>query len=955
MDRIEAFESLVAKVTARGDTYAYFFDQLDSPELLAPLAERGFFKEPPGVESVGDGFIRLPIWPESRALARLADRAEGEVSRLILECHETDNPRVHEDFVDAALKMSAEGASLIASQVDRWLDDPYLQLLPIKTGELLHHLAVLGAVEEALSLARTVLRLTSRSDDAVADEESVEPDVFASTPKALARFDAWDYKTILEVYVPSLVNVARIRTLALLCEHLERANTIESAHLGGPPRDLSYVWRSSISEHEQNIDREPRDFLVSAIRDGATSLISQDLASLAEVVDLLEGRAWDVFSRLALYFAAEYVELDSAPGIRLLMRRDLFESVDVSREYELLLTVAFPKADPTDQQSWLGWLDEGPDLASYTERVKSGRGGEPPSAEELTELADGWQWQRLAFVPDEALPPEWKARKAELVERLGVPSSFPFLVTTSVGHASPLTSAEAAALSASELADYADSLPTTGEDRFSSPQEGFAAVLQEMAADDPGKMSNGLREFIGRRPVFVRSLLQGFIEPARASSMDINWDAVLDVAAWVTDQPREIEGGSGGSYADLDPGWVWTRSAIADLLEVALRPGSLTRDLAPRVWSILKKLLDDPDGGPQSGLDPGTASLNCIRGKSMHATVLFANWLFEADRAEDPTTDRSFEVFAPEVPPVLLAHLNPLVDPSPAVRAVFGMRLQLLMKLDPEWTIGQSHLIFSEADDGGFDMLGVAAWTSYLRYGGRNIELMGALRPQFVTALASLRAEARAVDESQRSLADRIITLYWWGKLGNVPSDADLLSGLFAQGSPKLRQRALEFAGRSLREAKSTVPPEVRIRLERLWEYRFEAIRTKAPFSDPTELQAFGWWMASGALDEKWSVEQLLDVLRLARKVDVDYLVVKALANVSDANRETALHCLLLITETDTDGWGVYGWKDDAYRLIETGLAGDEPSKQLAVDVANLLIARGFHEFRGLMPEPTAG
>lgn len=952
MDRTEAFESLVTKIRARGDTYAYFFDQLDSPEWLAPLAENGFFKDPPGVEDVGDGFVRLPIWPESRALARLADRAEDDVSRLILECPETDNPRVHEDFVDAALKMSAERASLVVPRIAGWLEKPYLQLLPMKAGELLHRLSILGAVDDALSLARTILRL-SPSLEAIDESEggTAEDDILSPAPKAIALFDTWDYKTILEEYVPTLVRAARIRGLALLCDHLERASTIEGARLGGPPRDLSYIWRPSIGEHEQNIDREPRDYLISGIRDGGTALISEGLAPLAAVVELLEGRGWDVFRRLALHFASEHIERDSGPGVRLMMSRDLFESMDVSREYKLLLTVAFPQADLAEREAWLGWLEEGPDLTHHIERFTSDR-GEPPSGDELAERADRWRWQRIAFVPDMALPPEWLTRKTGLGERLGEPPTLPFVMSTWVGSVSPLAQSEAAALSTSELAGFADSLPASGDDRFSSPQEGFADVLQALAEEDPRKLSSGLQDFIGRKPVFVRSILQGLREPARGGSGDLDWSAVLAVAEWVMNQPREIEGGSGGSYSDLDPGWVWTRGAIADLLEEGLRPGSIPPDLAGRVWMILQSLLDDPDGGAGGDPDAATESLNCIRGKAMHAALLYANWRFEASVTEGVAPTRSFEAVAPEMTPELEAHLNPDVDPSPAVRAVFGMRLQLLMKLDPVWTAGHANQIFSAGEDGGFNMLGSAAWASYQKYGGRNIELMELLRPQFATAIASLSSSVGEVDEAERGLADRIVVLYWWGKLGDVPSEADLLRELFATGSPKVRRRALEFVGRSLREAEANLAPAIRARMQRLWEYRLEAVRAEGPAADRTELQAFGWWMSFGALDETWAVRQLLEVLQLAGKVDVDYLVVKALAKAGAPNREAALHCLLLITEADGDGWGVYGWKDDAYRLVEAGLADEEPTRQLAVDAANLLIARGFHEFRSLMQTP---
>ena len=79
-------------------------------------------------------------------------------------------------------------------------------------------------------------------------------------------------------------------------------------------------------------------------------------------------------------------------------------------------------------------------------------------------------------------------------------------------------------------------------------------------------------------------------------------------------------------------------------------------------------------------------------------------------------------------------------------------------------------------------------------------------------------------------------------------------------------------------------------------------------------------------------------------------LVVSALADLDAPYLAAALRSLILIIRADSDGWGVYGWKDSAYRLVQRGMESGEPDHiELATDAANLLIARGFHEFRALV------
>jgi hypothetical protein len=357
----------------------------------------------------------------------------------------------------------------------------------------------------------------------------------------------------------------------------------------------------------------------------------------------------------------------------------------------------------------------------------------------------------------------------------------------------------------------------------------------------------------------------------------------------------------------------------------------------------------DPDAGGSIGLDAAPDSLNHIRGKAMHDIFLYARWVSNAlrdDQGEDLGAP-ALETVMPEVGQLLDAHLDAQVDPSPSVRAVYGMRFQLLVYLDPDWASSRADRIFS-TDSSGFDALGRAAWSSYVKYGGRHLRVMELLRPQYQTFVRYLDPQQDDAAEDDRFVVDHIMTLYWYGHLGDEPSREGLVSSLFEDGGPGIRHRALEYIGRSLRDVQGGIPSDVAKRLMRLWEYRLAAIA--APATARTEIKAFGWWMESAALDAGWRVRQLLEVLRLAGSVDADYLVVRALATLGDEQLQDALRSLILIISADTDGWGVHGWKDPAYELIRRGMGSSDPTSiQLATDAGNLLISRGLHEFRPLL------
>ena len=932
---------LLEKVGQRADTYAYFFEKLDTPTWIGPLRDRGFFKDPIGVEHLEGGYVRFPVWPESRALARLAEQDEDTVMDIILACPETDNPRVHDDFADAALRMSPQKAALLIPKVAEWLRKPFKLLLPQKAGKLLARLSEARLDTEALALAKHLFALV-RVDVAA----GLEPDI-AIPPRFHALFDDWDYKTILEEDVPPFVRAVGLPALDVLCTALHDALRAEGERFGGQPNDASYIWRPSIAEHDQNLDYEPKEFLVTAIREAAHILITSQRTAASDVIDLLERQGWQVFDRLAMQVATTHADREPVAPVRLLLRRDLFDSYEVSNEYSALIPVALRLAGDADRTTWLSWIADGPDSAGHIERVRS-RGEPEPTAKELTYRADAWRWQRIAFAPDEALDKNSRRMRDDLAKRFEEPSPLPFAIYTSVGTVSPLADDEAAAMSMSELAAYASSVPAT-QHRFDSPEEGLASVLAAQARARPAEASKGLGHFKSLKPLYMRSLFSGLEEAVQAASPDISWPDVLAIAQWVLEQPREVEGGSGGAYSDLDPGWVWTVSAIAGLLEEGLRRRLLAAELQDDIWRVLTALLAEPEQEADTD-DPGTDSLNRVRGKAMHGIVLYADWLFEIKRSNGRPPPRAFAENSPEVVDVLDAALDPEVQTSAAVRAVFGMRAAYFMKLDPEWMASRAPRIFSVDERGRFDRLGRAAWSSYLKYSRAFLDLVALLRPQYEQAVAAIPEEAGdAGIKLQEHLAEHLMRMYWHGQLGPAPFEDPLLAAFWSAAGATVRKRALAFVGRSLREAKDGVAEDVKDRLMRLWdEYVRRSRETHA--TDVSELRAFGRWVNSGVFEFAWAVSRAIEVLEISRGIDSQGEVISVLAEAPAPDLGLAVKALRLIVANDREGWAVFGHQEDARALLKAALRSQDPDAvEEAKTAVDLLIARGFSDFRGLL------
>ena len=104
-------------------TLGHFFDQLSSAKWIEPLRREEFFAHPASAEREGD-YIRFPFWPASRFLARVASLAPQQVLQIALAIPATENVRVYEDFLDAALAMPPEIAAALVPRAKEWATSP---------------------------------------------------------------------------------------------------------------------------------------------------------------------------------------------------------------------------------------------------------------------------------------------------------------------------------------------------------------------------------------------------------------------------------------------------------------------------------------------------------------------------------------------------------------------------------------------------------------------------------------------------------------------------------------------------------------------------------------------------------------------------------------------------------------------------------------------------------------
>jgi hypothetical protein len=367
---------------------------------------------------------------------------------------------------------------------------------------------------------------------------------------------------------------------------------------------------------------------------------------------------------------------------------------------------------------------------------------------------------------------------------------------------------------------------------------------------------------------------------------------------------------------------------------------------------------EDEQTAPQeSGRDPLTLSINTVRGTALHAVVRYALWVRRSFEEEN-SADKLAAGFAalPEVERILNEHLDIEKDPALAIRSVYGQWFPWLLLLDDTWARTAVDRIFPSGDANR--AYRDAAWETYVRFCHPYDNVFAVLRSQYETAVreltAGLKEPPRKMSDVDRQLAEHLMTFAWRGTIPVGPQG--LLSEFWKNASAELRGHAIDFIGRSLYHTETAVPDAIQTRLKQLWKERLVEVRDRIAKGELTEeLSGFGWWFASGKLDEDWMADQLLEVLRLGSKIEADHFVAERLVQLVPGMPKKVLDVLSALANADKEQWGIYSWRDEAKAILSETLRNPDPEiRSTAEAVVHQLGARGHFEFGELLPETSA-
>lgn len=933
-----------------------FFETLATAEWIVPLADAGFYRDPPRAEVTAEGRRLFPMWPASQFLARVAEQEPRTVSRVLASI-QTDNPFILSDMVNAALPMPPAIGSSLATHIARALDRGAEFYTPNQKAlcDLVKQLSQLEDTKQvAYYLGQTYL--------------------FPANAVAVAtqRREEYHYLKGLKTLVPIMVSLQAEETLRLLSERLVEAIRSKGYHGDDdavPMSDHSYIWKPVIEQHGGHRPHDLAASLVTRLRQASELAVRDKLLDLERTIKLLRGFKYLVFHRLELHLINVFADRDANLARQRMMEKTLFEDYRFKHEYAMLVGARFDLLGPTEKQTFFGWIDAGPDMSDFEARIRSIGKGEPTN-QDREGWKKSWQYRHLWWIRDH-LDGKWKKQFDEMRTEHGVPvlADVNVHVSTGWGARTPIEAKELEGLPLAEVLAKVIAWRPTEKDRGEDLAMGLQNTFEGYVKANPESCSGDAKLMMGTPAMFVTPFVSAMCDGLNEGKA-IELQPVLELCDWVVQQPREQNTLRipTQEHELIDRNWEWCRNCVGDLVGKCCDKKVLcTQEMRHTLWSILEPLTHAPDKSyivDQGKEDVRTRdfldhSINNPRGKALHAVFKYARWVADhvkKEQGDAKVVPGGFDAM-PQVREALEKGLGSGEHDSFAVRAAYGWHLGLLYSVDRSWLAAHvDHLFDLERVEQDRDKpYGWAAWNAFLMCIPPHIEYFRLLGDQFKYAVKQYQEiclDEIVPNSPPAGLAEHLIILYGRGQLGLDEHDAMLRT--FLSGSCQaVRSYAIGFVGQSLRREDddtkaSPLPEEVVDRFVKLWEWYWPNVGSRD--QEPSR-ELFGHWYASGCFDRKWAIKTLAEYVSKVGLPEPEYALPERLAEDANMWPETALDIVKIMVKADREGWRIESWKDQIKQILGCALAEDEDTRACAVQLIDRLGRRGWIEFGEFLKE----
>lgn len=894
--------------------YEFFFEKLKSAGWVEVLDELKQFDKPSGIIREGN-LVRFPFWPPARYLIRIASQKPEKVMQVILNVSPTDNSRVHEDFVEAALNMPPTIAVKLNKKVEEWLNliGINCSILPSKVAGYIVHIKSGGFTKEALQIIDILL--------------GVNPNKLTRKTELLVR-NTWEYEESLKKFAPFFSKQDKFELIKLLSEKLRQVIIFEKGDNEEKCKDFSYIWRSSIEDSEQNHKYSIRDTIINCIRDLSEKLLIEAPELVESVSDYFRKRPFSIFSRFALHL----VRLSQRPTLvsKFILDQCLFYSQNAWHEYALLIEVGYPILNEFDKKEFLKLVAV---IGTKKEKVKGNQ--------EDNEISKYLYYYMIR----KYLIGEEKARFENLYDKFGELENptFHFYIGKWIGPISPKSAYELKSIQIDALKVFLEEWkPKECMGGFSI--EGLGRELENVVLTRSDEFIENINLFKVREKTYVRAIIQGFTK-AFEQGKYLDWDKVIKFLVWASNQTDEFTDITCNLVQDKDPSWGWSRQAACRLIRQGLssKTNEVPFHLREQVLKIISYSLSDIDPKAieedkyTSDNNYYQTAINSVRGAAFESIIYYVSWVkrnLGFSQEEELPVEKCPELFN-----ILDCHLDMRIENSKSIRAMYGLYIPFLFSLNRGWFQKKVEIILPKDEE--MKEYWMAAWGTNILYNYPSVNLFKELGEHYFLAID--RIDLNDIEKTGQKLMEHIIILFLNGAFG---LEADIIKKLYSKIDFQLKRMAIGMIGRIIINKNEHPDPNIVERSIEFWNFRVDECKKMNEVKERIELIEFGWWMKSFQ-DEEWILDQSIVVLNLCHNITPDFLVLECLLNLVDKFPLKVATVLQLMVDYEVSETGFYGWLHQGEILFLKLLA--TPAQDIAVKTINKLGAYGFGQFGGLL------
>ena len=953
----ELIEKVLASVKKETDRQ-YFFSRLKNPFWIQPLAERGYFQYPPGVRHLPDGYVQLPVWPELQYLKNMSDHAPDEVIAIVSQLPEVDNPRIYDDILDIALRLSGEQSAKLKSKMLEYARIKH-QFLAHRYADLITHWTTDNILQAALELLEILVKFESDPQSKNKQTRQKEnSDDWTTWLEPSPRFGHWEYQEILEKSVRPLAEKEPFKVAHILIDAVAdmiRLHKHQEELDKDKDEDSSEIWWPQLDRRggRDSDYQDSKETLVYTLTFACEKVYEKLPDSIRPLDEILRKQRWKVFRRLRQHLYALHPNEQTKPWIRdLILTHGEYAQWEHHYEFQRMIRLAcehFGTELLTEEECTCIFdaIRRGPSKTNYRESM-----GEQ-FTEELFRQRQRY-FHRRQFKPFASiLFGEHAIYFQELeVEANDQISDDDYSVLRAqsgyVTQNSPRSREELANLPDEELLTYINEWQEEHHDKddwlveinIAALAETFQTVFSQSIIPDAGRLRFWIdnRERI-ERPIYVRAMVDEMKERIKAKNFD-KLNEWLMFCEWVLsrqDQEPE-EGARLSDESRAHPHWHSSRRAVGDFIAACLSQNVDEQIARQPLAKLLEMLCTQFDWRLDRNKpillnqnDQITEAINNTRSRALGTLIGFGSWLRRHDPAANIAVVTTIleKRFAPETE-------YPLSLPE---HAILGRHYGRIFSLDEAWATEHKSDFFPQDEFPAW----LEAFKGFVCSNHPFKRIFDILHDDFDYALkhlADFKEQKQPSEDVINHLGHHLFMYYLWdGYL--LRGDKSLLERYYHEtDGDRTRWASLfDYVGESLSSSGEHLANALKDKCIQFFDWRFEV-------GEATELQKFSFWLTAKCLEPEWRLEAYSRILDVSQakglRISSD---LRALCEMLADHTAMVVECFAKLTDRLKND-AIFFKTDNARTILKAGLESNDKSvRQNAERARENLLRDGRFEF----------